>query len=748
MSNLHKETPKTFFGAMKELYSIVVSEDDQRTMLRKSVWDVILEHRDVIENQIIHTRDYDINFFGQKTLEKGYLLRSEQGKILERPQYLFMRVAISIHTDDLDAAFETYEMMSQGLFTHATPTLARAGTESNNQASCFLLQVKEDSIDGIYDTLKQCALISKCSGGIGLALQNVRAKGSKIRSSGNSSAGIIPMLRVFNETAKYVDQSRTRPGSIACYTEPWHADILEFLELKKNRGNDELRTRDLFFGLWIPDLFMERVAADEQWSLMCPDECPGLVDTFGSEFDILYETYESMGNYKKQVPARAIWKAIIDSQIETGMPYMLYKDACNFKSNQKNLGTIRSSNLCTEIIEYTSPGEVAVCNLASIALSKFVVTCEKNPPRTPSRVLSDSPVQGMPVTPESNPELFKRSSNNTGETWFDFEGLSDTVRVVVRNLNKIIDNNSYPLEEAKTSNKKHRPIGIGVQGLADVFAMMRMPFDSTQARQLNADIFSVIYFTALDESNLLAKIDGAYDSFEKSPLSKGQLHTNLNDEWIDCLEKKTGERIKSFHGKGITAEETERLIASIKEYGVRNSLLIAPMPTASTSQILGNNESIEPFTTNIYTRRTLSGDFQVVNQHLIKDLEKLGLWNDNVRRQLIANRGSIQNIDEIPNDIKVLYKTSWEISQKVLIDMAADRGRYIDQSQSLNLYMAEPTLEKITSMHFYGWKSGLKTGMYYLRSRPAADPIQFTVDPKQNKTSCRLNDPSCEMCSA
>lgn len=721
MSNLHKETPDKFFKAMMIIYWNEVN-NIHTPMLLPSVFRVIEANYERINEHILHTRDYDINYFGQKTLEKGYLMRSSEGKIVERPQYLFMRVAISIHLDDLDAAFETYDMMSRGLFTHATPTLARAGTASNNQASCFLLQMKDDSIGGIYDTLKRCALISKCSGGIGLALQNIRAKGSKIKSSGHASAGIIPMLRVFNETAKYVDQSRTRPGSIACYTEPWHADIFDFLELKKNRGNDDRRTRDLFFGLWVPDLFMERVANDAQWSLMCPDECPGLVDSFGPAFEELFLLYESRGQFKKQVPARTVWKAIVDSQIETGMPYMLYKDACNFKSNQKNLGTIRSSNLCTEIIEYTSPDEVAVCNLASIALSKFVVI-----------PTGDSGV----------------SKHTEKKPWFDFRNLRNTVSVVVRNLNKIIDNNSYPLDEAKSSNEKHRPIGIGVQGLADTFAMMKLPFDSLEARQLNADIFSEIYLAALTESNFLAKLDGAYDSYNDSPISKGKLHMNLCDEWDDRLKERTGEvgNIVRVLGRAFK-RDNQKLTDEIEEYGIRNSLLIAPMPTASTSQILGNNESFEPFTTNLYTRRTLSGDFQVVNKYLIKDLEGLNLWDDEMRQQLIANRGSVQSIARIPRDIKALYKTSWEISQRVLIDMAADRGRYIDQSQSLNLYMAAPSLEKITSMHFYGWKRGLKTGMYYLRSRPAANPVQFTVDPKTSAPACQLGDSSCEMCSS
>jgi ribonucleoside-diphosphate reductase alpha chain len=594
------------------------------------------------------------------------------GLVAERPQHMFMRVSIGIHKEDIDAAIETYNLMSERWFIHATPTLFNAGTPKPQMSSCFLLTMKDDSIDGIYDTLKQCAKISQSAGGIGLSIHTIRATGSYIKGTNGTSNGIVPMLRVFNDTARYVDQGGgKRKGSFAIYLEPWHADIIDFLNLKKNHGKEELRARDLFFALWVPDLFMKRVEENGDWSLFCPNEAPGLADCYGEEFESLYKKYEREGRQRKTIKAQELWMAIVESQIETGTPYMLYKDACNSKSNQKNLGTIRSSNLCTEIIEYTAPDEVAVCNLASVALPRYV----------------------------------KDGS-------FDFNRLFDVVYVMTKNLNKIIDNNYYPVEEARKSNMRHRPIGLGVQGLADVFSMLRVPFDSEEAAQLNRDIFETIYYAALTSSKDLAKKDGAYETFAGSPASQGILQYDM---W------------------GVTPGnrwEWDVLKEEIKTYGLRNSLLVAPMPTASTSQILGNNECFEPYTSNIYSRRTLSGEFTIVNKHLLKDLVRLGLWNQQMKDKIIAANGSIQNIPEIPEDIKALYKTVWEIKQKVIIDMAADRGAYIDQSQSLNLFMAQPNTTKISSMHFYAWKKGLKTGMYYLRTQAAAQAVQFSLEKK------------------
>jgi ribonucleoside-diphosphate reductase alpha chain len=594
------------------------------------------------------------------------------GKVVERPQHLLMRVAVGIHGEDIPAAIETYNLLSEKWFTHATPTLFNAGTPKPQLSSCFLLTMKDDSIDGIYDTLKQTAKISQSAGGIGLSIHNVRAKGSYIKGTGGTSNGIVPMLRNFDMTARYVDQGGgKRKGSFAIYLEPWHADIFEFLELKKNHGKEEMRARDLFYAMWIPDLFMKRIENNEMWSLFCPNESPGLADCYGEEFERLYEKYEKEGKARKQVKAQDLWFEILEAQIETGTPYMLYKDAANKKSNQKNLGTIKSSNLCTEIMEYTSPDEVAVCNLASIALPKFV----------------------------------------TEEGTFDHQKLYEITKVVTRNLNKVIDVNYYPVPEAKYSNMRHRPIGIGVQGLADAFILLRMPFDSEEARVLNKEIHETIYFAAMETSMELSKVNGPYETFKGSPVSKG---------------------IFQFDMWGVTPDsgrwDWDSLKKEVKQHGVRNSLLLAPMPTASTSQILGNNECFEPYTSNIYTRRTLSGEFIIANKHLMKDLISMGLWSENMRQKLISTNGSVQPIPEIPQNIKDIYKTVWEISQKVIIDMSADRGAYICQSQSLNIHLTDPNFGKLTSMHFYAWKKGLKTGMYYLRSTAAADAIKFTLD--------------------
>ncbi len=670
VSNLHKNTKKSFTQAMRDLYNYRNGKTNEHApMIAEDVMDIIEKNSDVLDSSIIYDRDYHFDYFGFKTLEKSYLLRID-GRVAERPQQMFMRVALGIHKEDIEAAIETYNLMSERWFTHATPTLFNSGTPKPQMSSCFLLTMKEDSIDGIYNTLRNCALISQSAGGIGLSIHNIRATGSYIRGTNGTSNGIIPMLRVFNDTARYVDQGGgKRKGSFAIYLEPWHSDIFEFLELKKNHGKEELRARDLFYALWIPDLFMKRVKENGTWSLFCPNEAPGLADVWGEEFEALYAKYEAEGRARKKVRAQELWFAIVESQIETGTPYMLYKDACNGKSNQQNLGTIRSSNLCTEIIEYTASDEVAVCNLASIALPHFV---------------------------------------KDGE--FDHQRLFEITKVVTRNLNKIIDRNYYPIEEARRSNMRHRPIGIGVQGLADAFIMLRLPFDSDPARKLNRDIFETIYFAAVMASMEAAKADGPYETFPGSPMSKGIFQFDM------------------WNVKPSTRWDWEALRAEVMKHGVRNSLLLAPMPTASTSQILGNNECFEPYTSNIYTRRTLSGEFIVVNKHLLKDLVKLGIWNNALKQKIIAANGSIQNIAEIPQEIKDLYKTVWEIKQKVIIDMAADRGAFIDQSQSLNLFMENPTLSRITSMHFYAWEKGLKTGMYYLRTKAATDAVKFTVE--------------------
>jgi ribonucleoside-diphosphate reductase alpha chain len=672
VSNLHKVTSKSFSNTMKRLYTYVDPKTGQNApLISKETYKVIKEHAAELDAAIIYDRDFSYDYFGFKTLERSYLMKVEN-KTVERPQHMLMRVAVGIHGEDIPAAIETYNLLSEKWFTHATPTLFNAGTPKPQLSSCFLLTMKDDSIDGIYDTLKQCAKISQSAGGIGLSIHNVRAKGSYIKGTGGTSNGVVPMLRNFDMTARYVDQGGgKRKGSFAIYLEPWHADVFEFLDLKKNHGKEEMRARDLFYAMWIPDLFMQRVENNEMWSLFCPNEAPGLAEVWGEDFERLYEKYEKEGKFRKQIKAQDLWFEILESQIETGTPYILYKDAANKKSNQKNLGTIKSSNLCTEIIEYTSPDEVAVCNLASIALPKFV----------------------------------------TEDGKFDHQKLYEITKVATRNLNKVIDVNYYPVIEAKNSNMRHRPIGLGVQGLADAFIMLRMPFDSEEARQLNAEIFETIYFGSMEASMELSKIEGPYETFKGSPVSKG---------------------IFQFDMWGVTPTSGrwnwEQLKQDVKKHGVRNSLLVAPMPTASTSQILGNNECFEPYTSNIYTRRTLSGEFIIANKHLMKDLMTLGLWSETMRQKLIAANGSVQGIPEIPQNIKDIYKTVWEISQKAIIDMSADRGAYICQSQSLNIHLTNPNFGKLTSMHFYALKKGLKTGMYYLRTNAAADAIKFTLD--------------------
>lgn len=671
VSNLHKNTEKSFSKTMERLFNYVDPKSGEKApLLAEDVYEVIQKNAELLDSTIIYDRDYHFDYFGFKTLEKSYLLRID-GNPAERPQHMYMRVAVGIHKTDINAAIETYHLLSEGWFTHATPTLFNAGTPKPQMSSCFLLTMKEDSIEGIYDTLKQCAKISQSAGGIGIAIHDIRAKGSYIKGTNGSSNGIVPMLRVFNDTARYVDQGGgKRKGSFAIYLEPWHADVTDFLELRKNHGAEELRARDLFLALWIPDLFMKRVEEDGMWTLFCPNEAPGLADCWGEKFEALYEGYEKEGRGRRTMRARDLWAKILDSQIETGTPYMLYKDSANRKSNQQNLGTIRCSNLCTEIIEYTAPDEVAVCNLASLALPKFV---------------------------------------NAENKEFDHQRLFEVTYTVTKNLNKIIDYNYYPVPEARNSNLRHRPIGLGVQGLADTFVLLRMPFDSNEAKKLNAEIFETIYYAALTASKDLAKEQGPYETFPGSPLSQGKFQHDL---W------------------GVTPSprwEWDVLREEVMKYGVRNSLLVAPMPTASTAQILGNNECFEPFSSNMYVRNVLSGSFPVVNKYLLTDLVNLGLWNDDMKNKIMANNGSIQAIDEIPDNIKALYKTVWEIKQKDLLDMAADRGAFIDQSQSLNVFIEQPNHAKLTSMHFYGWKKGLKTGMYYLRTKAAADAIKFTV---------------------
>ena len=673
VGNLHKNTKKSFSQTIDDLYNYIDPKTGKSAgLIADDVYKIVMDNAPLLDSTIIYDRDFGFDYFGFKTLERSYLLKIN-GQVVERPQHLFMRVAVGIHKADLDEVVKTYNMISEGWFTHATPTLFNAGTPKPQMSSCFLIQMKDDSIPGIYDTLKQTALISQSAGGIGLSIHNVRAKGSYIRGTNGTSNGIVPMLRVFNDTARYVDQGGgKRKGSFAIYLEPWHADVFEFLDLRKNHGKEEVRARDLFYALWIPDLFMKRVKENGDWTLMCPNECPGLSDCWGDEFEALYMKYESEGKGRETIKAQDLWYKIIEAQIETGNPYMLYKDAANRKSNQQNLGTIKSSNLCTEIIEYTSPDEIAVCNLGSIAIPKFV---------------------------------------KDGE--FDHQKLFEVTYQLTVNLNKIIDGNYYPVPETRNSNMRHRPIGIGIQGLADAFILMRYPFDSEEARKLNREVFETIYYASCTASKDLARRDGTYETFAGSPASKGILQFDMwnvtpTDRWE----------------WGVLKDE-------IMKYGMRNSLLLAPMPTASTAQILGNNECFEPYTTNIYSRRTLAGEFIVVNKHLLKDLVNLGIWNESLKNKLMASNGSVQNIEEIPANLKELYKTAWEISQRVVIDMAADRGAYICQSQSLNIFMENANFGKLTSMHFYAWEKGLKTGMYYLRTKAATDAIKFTVDKQQ-----------------
>ena len=704
ISNLHKTTSKSFSNTMKRLYTYINPKTGKNaSLLSKEVYGIINKNAALLDSSIIYDRDFSYDYFGFKTLQKSYLLKLDS-VVVERPQHLLMRVAIGIHKEDIDAAIETYNLLSEKWFTHATPTLFNAGTPKPQLSSCFLLTMKDDSIDGIYDTLKQCAKISQSAGGIGLSIHNVRATGSYINGTNGISNGIIPMLRNFDMTARYVDQGGgKRKGSFAIYLEPWHSDIFEFLQLKKNHGKEELRARDLFYAMWIPDLFMKRVESNEDWSLFSPDEAQDLHETYGDDFEKLYTKYEKEGKARKTVKAQDLWFEILESQIETGNPYILYKDAANKKSNQKNLGTIKSSNLCTEIMEYTSPDEIAVCNLASIALNKFV----------------------------------------KDDLTYDHKKLYEITKVITKNLNKVIDVNYYPVEEARNSNMKHRPIGIGVQGLADTFILMRHSFDSKEAKKLNTEIFETIYFGAMEASMELSKKEGSYETYEGSPVSKG---------------------IFQFDMWGITPDSNRwdwtKLKQKVKKNGVRNSLLLAPMPTASTSQILGNNECFEPYTSNIYTRRVLSGEFIVVNKHLLKDLIKLNLWDDSMKDKLMEANGSIQGFKEIPDDIKHLYRTVWEVSQKSIIDMAADRGAYICQSQSMNIHMQDATFGKLTSMHFHAWKKGLKTGLYYLRTKAAADAIKFTIV-KEEKSDvnqeaenqaaiqCSIdNQDDCEMCGS
>lgn len=674
VSNLHKQTKKQFSEVMKDLYEYVNPRSRRHSpMISEELYAIVVKHAEELNSAIVYDRDFNFNFFGFKTLERSYLLKYN-GKVWERPQHMIMRVAVGIHGDDIPAVLETYQWMSQKYFIHASPTLYNAGTPKPQMSSCFLVTMKDDSIEGIYDTLKECALISKNAGGIGLSIHNIRATGSYIAGTNGTSNGLIPMLRVYNNTARYVDQGgNKRPGAFAMYIEPWHDDVFDTIDVRKNHGKEEIRARDIFVALWIPDLFMRRVKENGDWTLMCPNECPGLADVYGEDFDRLYTTYENEGRGRRTIKAQKLWYSIIEAQTETGMPFMLYKDSCNRKSNQKNLGTIKSSNLCCEIVEYSSPEETAVCNLASLALPRFVEA--------------------------------------TGDgIWYDFQKLHDVSKIITRNLNRVIDRNYYPVEEARRSNMKNRPIALGVQGLADTFFELRLPFDSPEARQLNVQIFETIYHAAVEASVELAQKFGPYETYEGSPASKGVLQ-------FDMWEREPTD-----------LWNWDELKEKVAKYGLRNSLLLAPMPTASTSQILGFNECFEPYTSNLYSRRVLAGEFQIVNPYLLKDLVDMGLWNEDMKNRLIAEGGSIQNLRNIPDEMKQLYKTVWEISQKAVIDMAAERAAYIDQSQSLNIYMQSPTIGKLTSMHFYGWSKGLKTGMYYLRTQAASAPIQFTVD--------------------
>ncbi|WP_299528083.1 ribonucleoside-diphosphate reductase subunit alpha [uncultured Lutibacter sp.] len=712
VSNLHKNTKKSFSEVMTDLYNYVNPRTGKKApLLSNETYKVIIDNAEKLDSTIIYNRDFSYDYFGFKTLERSYLLKLN-GEIVERPQHMLMRVAIGIHQEDIDEAIETYELMSKKIFTHATPTLFNSGTPKPQMSSCFLLQIQDDSIDGIYDTLKQTAKISQSAGGIGLSIHNVRATGSYIRGTNGTSNGIVPMLKVYNDTARYVDQGGgKRKGSFAIYMEPWHADVFNFLDLRKNTGAEEMRARDLFYAMWIPDLFMKRVEENGDWTLMCPNECPHLFDSYGDEFEKLYIGYEKVGKGRKTIKARELWEKILEAQIETGNPYMLYKDAANRKSNQKNLGTIRSSNLCTEIMEYTAKDEVAVCNLASIAIPMFV------------------------------------EEDKDGVKFFNHKKLFKVTKKVTKNLDTVIDRNYYPVKEAENSNVRHRPIGLGIQGLADTFIMLRMPFTSDEAKKLNQEIFETIYFAAVTSSMEIAKLKESYSTFKGSPMSKGEFQFNM---WGVSEDDLSGR----WDWKSLRKE--------VMQNGVRNSLLVAPMPTASTSQILGNNEAFEPYTSNIYTRRVLSGEFIVVNKHLLEDLVELNLWDNDMKEEIMRANGSIQHIDVIPQELKELYKTVWELSMKDIIDMSRQRGYFVDQSQSLNLFMQDANYSKLTSMHFYAWKSGLKTGMYYLRTKSAVNAIQFTVS-KSNKEEIKplspeelkemliasQNNPDdCEMCGS
>ena len=712
VSNLRKNTKKSFSDVMTDLYNYVNPRTGNKApLLSDEVYKVIMENSAKLDSTIIYNRDFNYDYFGFKTLERSYLLKLN-GEIAERPQHMLMRVAVGIHLNDIDEAIETYELMSKKIFTHATPTLFNSGTPKPQMSSCFLLQIQDDSIDGIYDTLKQTAKISQSAGGIGLSIHNVRATGSYIRGTNGTSNGIIPMLKVYNDTARYVDQGGgKRKGSFAIYMEPWHADVFEFLDLRKNTGAEEMRARDLFYAMWIPDLFMKRVEEDGEWTLMCPNECPHLFDTYGDEFEKLYTSYEQIGKGRKTIKARDLWEKILEAQIETGNPYMLYKDSANRKSNQKNLGTIRSSNLCTEIMEYTAKDEVAVCNLASIAIPMFI------------------------------------EQDKDGNKFFNHKKLFKVTKKITRNLDTVIDRNYYPVKEAENSNFRHRPIGLGIQGLADAFIMLRMPFTSDEAKKLNEEIFETIYFAAVTSSMEIATAKGAYSTFKGSPMSKGEFQFNMWGVSEDDLSGRW---------------DWKSLRKKVIKNGVRNSLLVAPMPTASTSQILGNNEAFEPYTSNIYTRRVLSGEYIVVNKHLLEDLVELGLWNTEMKESIMRANGSVQHIDVIPQELKDLYKTVWEMSMKDIIDMSRQRGYFIDQSQSLNLFMQDANYSKLTSMHFYAWKSGLKTGMYYLRTKSAVNAIQFTVSKEKKVEDTPLtpeelkamliasqnNPDDCEMCGS
>ncbi len=712
VSNLHKNTKKTFSEVMTDLYNYVNPRTGKKApLLSDEAYKVITDNAAKLDSTIIYNRDFGYDYFGFKTLERSYLLKLN-GEIVERPQHMLMRVAVGIHMEDIDEAIETYELMSKKIFTHATPTLFNAGTPKPQMSSCFLLQIQDDSIDGIYDTLKQTAKISQSAGGVGLSIHNVRATGSYIRGTNGTSNGIVPMLKVYNDTARYVDQGGgKRKGSFAIYMEPWHADVFDFLDLRKNTGAEEMRARDLFYAMWIPDLFMKRVEENGDWTLMCPNECPHLFDTYGDEFEKLYIGYEKLGKGRKTIKARELWEKILEAQIETGNPYILYKDAANRKSNQKNLGTIRSSNLCTEIMEYTAKDEVAVCNLASIAIPMFV------------------------------------EEDKDGIKFFNHKKLFKVTKKVTRNLDIVIDRNYYPVKEAENSNVRHRPIGLGIQGLADAFIMLRMPFTSDEAKKLNQEIFETIYFAAVTSSMEIAKLKEPYSTFKGSPMSKGEFQFNM---WGVSEDDLSGR----WDWKSLRKE--------VMQNGVRNSLLVAPMPTASTSQILGNNEAFEPYTSNIYTRRVLSGEFIVVNKHLLEDLVELNLWDNGMKEEIMRANGSIQHIDTIPQELKELYKTVWELSMKDIIDMSRQRGYFVDQSQSLNLFMQDANYSKLTSMHFYAWKSGLKTGMYYLRTKSAVNATQFTVSKSKNEEvkplspeelkemliASQNNPDDCEMCGS